>query len=120
MSLVDDGQIALSDPIAKYFPEAPVSWRGSPSASTHAYVRIPDYFDDRFDSKRDWSEDDFARLAFGLTLEFTPGSRWNYSNTGYVLLGIIIRKATGRFWGDVLRERVFVPLGMTTARHHQR
>ena len=48
--------------------------------------------------------------------EFAAGARWNYSNTGYVLLGILVRKASGRFYGDVLRERVFVPLGMKTAR----
>ena len=51
-----------------------------------------------------------------MTLEFEPGSRWNYSNTGYVLLGILIHKVSGKFYGDVLKERVFAPLGMTTAR----
>ena len=45
-----------------------------------------------------------------------PGAQWSYSNTGYVLLGILIRKASGKFYGDVLQERVFEPLGMKTAR----
>ena len=55
-------------------------------------------------------------MAFGLKLEFHAGARWNYSNTGYVLLGIIVHKVSGQFYGDVLAERVFKPLGMTTAR----
>ena len=67
------------------------------------------------DYRRDYSEDELEKMAFGLTPEFPPGSRWNYSNTGYVLLGIIIHKASGKFYGDVLRERVFTPLGMREA-----
>jgi len=42
-----------------------------------------------------------------LEPEFPAGTRWNYSNTGYVLLGIIVRKAARRFYGDVLKDRVF-------------
>ena len=64
------------------------------------------------DYRRDYTEDELAQMAFRLTPEFPPGSRWNYSNTGYVLLGIIVHKASGKFYGDVLRERVFA-----TARH---
>jgi len=57
-----------------------------------------------------------SRFAFSLNLEFPAGARWNYSDTGYVLLGIIVRKVSGSFYGDVLAERVFKPVGMTTAR----
>ena len=68
------------------------------------------------DERRDYTEDELARFAYKLTLEFTPGSRWNYSNTGYVLLGIIVHKVSGVFYGDVLAERVFRPIGMKTTR----
>jgi CubicO group peptidase (beta-lactamase class C family) len=56
------------------------------------------------------------RRPAGLEPEFAAGARWNYSNTGYVLLGTIIRRVSGRFYGDILGERVFAPLGMETAR----
>jgi CubicO group peptidase (beta-lactamase class C family) len=46
-------------------------------------------------------------MAYALKPEFAPGSRWNYSNTAYVLLGILVGKASGTFYGDVLREQVF-------------
>jgi CubicO group peptidase (beta-lactamase class C family) len=49
-------------------------------------------------------------------LAFAAGERWEYSNLGYVVLGIIIGKVTGKFYGDFLSERVFKPAGMTTAR----
>jgi CubicO group peptidase (beta-lactamase class C family) len=117
LSLVEEGKIALDDPIAKYLPDAPAAF--GPITVRHLLTHtsgIPDYTDGTFDLRRDLTEDDLARMAFGLTLEFAPGARWNYSNTGYVLLGIIVRKASGRFYGDVLRERVFVPLGMKTTR----
>jgi CubicO group peptidase (beta-lactamase class C family) len=55
-------------------------------------------------------------MAYALKLEFPAGSRWNYSNTGYVLLGIIIHKVSGQFYGDLLAERVFKPAGMKTTR----
>ena len=45
-----------------------------------------------------------------------PGEGWEYSNLGYVTLGIIIGKVTGKFYGDFLRERIFTPAGMTSAR----
>ena len=51
-----------------------------------------------------------------MPLDFKPGTRWSYSNTGYVMLGILVRQVSGKFYGDVLKERVFGPLGMPTAR----
>jgi len=117
MTLVEEGKLALDDSIAKYFPEAPEVFR--PITVRHLLTHtsgIPDYTEGTVDLRRDYTEDEMARLAFGLKLEFPVGARWNYSNTGYLLLGVLARRASGRFYGDVLRERVFLPLGMKTAR----
>jgi CubicO group peptidase (beta-lactamase class C family) len=117
MLLVEDGKIGLGDPLTKYFPNAPEHWRGITVRHLLTHTSgIPDYTTDAMDYRRDYTEDELAQMAFGLKPEFPPGSRWNYSNTGYVVLGIIIHKASGKFYGDVLRERVFGPLGMQTAR----
>jgi len=117
MLLVEDGKIGLGDSITKYFPKAPASWRGITVRHLLTHTSgIPDYTTDAMDYRRDYTEDQLEQMASGLTPEFPPGSRWNYSNTGYVLLGIIVHKASGKFYGDVLRERVFGPLGMQTAR----
>jgi CubicO group peptidase (beta-lactamase class C family) len=51
-----------------------------------------------------------------MPLDFAPGAKWNYSNTGYVLLGILIHRVTGEFYGDFLGERIFKPLGMSATR----
>lgn len=117
MLQVEDGKLALSDPLTKFFPDAPLTWR--PITVQHLLTHtsgIPDYVQGQIDYRKDYTEEDLARFAFGLTLEFPAGARWNYSNTGYVLLGIIVHKVSGSFYGDVLAERVFKPLGMTTAR----
>ena len=69
-----------------------------------------------FDQRHDYSEDEMRLNFYTLPLEFEAGSRWKYSNTGYALLGFLVRRVSGQFYGDVLAERVFKPLGMKTAR----
>ncbi len=76
---------------------------------------MTDYPQD-FDFRRDYTEDDLLKRAREIPLAFQPGEKWQYSNLGYVTLGIIIHKVSGKFYGDFLQERVFKPLGMTTAR----
>ncbi|HJQ21527.1 MAG TPA: serine hydrolase [Gemmatimonadaceae bacterium] len=117
MLLVEDGKISLTDPLTKYFPDAPATWRNITVRHLLTHTSgIPDYTTDTFDYRRDYTEDQLAHLAYAMPLEFPAGSRWNYSNTGYALLGFIIHKASGQFYGDLLRDRVFTPLGMTTTR----
>ncbi|MFY8086549.1 MAG: serine hydrolase domain-containing protein, partial [Rubrivivax sp.] len=117
MLQVEDGKLALDDSITRFFPQAPPSWQ--PITVRHLLTHtsgIPNYDERTLDYRKDYTEDELLRLAFSLPLEFPAGARWNYGNTGYVLLGILIGKASGQFYGDVLRDRVFAPLGMKTAR----
>jgi len=117
MLQVEDGKLALTDSVTKYFPDAPPAWRAITVEHLLTHTSgIPDYTDGTIDYRKDYTEDELAKFAFGLKLEFPAGSRWNYSNTGYVLLGAIVRKVSGSFYGDVLAARVFKPIGMTTAR----
>jgi len=117
MLLVEDGKLSLSDTIAKFFPGSPAAWRSITVRHLLTHTSgIPDYTNDSFNYRADYTEEQLATFAFALEPEFPAGSRWNYSNTGYVLLGIIAGKVGGRFYGDQLRDRVFAPLGMSTAR----
>lgn len=117
MLQVEDGRLSLSDPLSAFFPGSPASWQGITVRHLLTHTSgIPDYTDGLIDYRRDYSEGELVALAQGLPLDFAPGREWKYSNTGYVLLGAIVRKVSGRFYGDELRERVFTPLGMTTAR----
>lgn len=117
MLLVEEGKLTLLDPVTKFYPDAPAAWRGITVQHLLTHTSgIPDYTDGRVNYRQDYTEDELVKLAFQLPLDFPPGDQWKYSNTGYVILGGIVRKASGSFYGDVLRDRVFKPLGMTTAR----
>jgi CubicO group peptidase (beta-lactamase class C family) len=123
--LVEDGKIHLDDPIGKYLPGSPSTWNGITVGNLLAHTSgIPDYESDSLTKKgaafinlrNDYTEDDLFTKFSGLPLDFPPGSKWSYSNSGYVLLGILIHKVTGQFYGDVLQERIFRPLGMVSTR----
>jgi D-alanyl-D-alanine carboxypeptidase len=71
---------------------------------------------DGLDFARDYTDSGLVRaISSPGALDFPPGAAWQYSNAGYVLAGIVIGRATGVFYGDLLRERIFVPLQMTSA-----
>jgi len=117
MLLVEDGKLSLSDPVTKFFKDAPEAWRGiSVRHLLNHTSGIPEYTTSTFNYREDYTEEELARFAYQQELEFPAGSRWKYCNTGYALLGIIIHKASGQFYGEVLAERVFKPVGMRTTR----
>ena len=118
MMLVEDGKLALDASVRKYLPQAPATWDAITLRHLLAHTSgLEDYGEDG-DAylRQDFTDDELLKFAFKRKREFPPGTRWNYSNTGYLLLGIIIRRASGEFYGDLLQRRVFAPLGMTTAR----
>jgi CubicO group peptidase (beta-lactamase class C family) len=117
LQLADSGRLGLDDPIRRYLREGPPRWDTITVRQLLTHTSgIPDYTDSVVDLRRDYTEDELVSIAAGLPPLFAPGARWSYSNTGYLLLGAIIRRVTGRFYGDLLRERVFGPLAMRTAR----
>jgi CubicO group peptidase (beta-lactamase class C family) len=118
MMLAEAGKLGLDDPITKYFEGSPAAWNGITVRHLLTHTSgIKDWEGETdIDYRRDYSEDELLKLAMKLPPDFAPGTQWSYSNTAYVLLGILIHKASGQFYGDFLRERVFEPLGMTTAR----
>lgn len=117
LSLVEEGRVALDASIRRYLPETPATWE--PITIRHLLSHrsgIPDYTGDGFDYRRDYADAELVAMSAALTLEFPAGSRWNYSNTGYVLLGIIMTRVTGRPYHEFLRQRIFDPAGMPTIR----
>lgn len=116
--LAEEGKLRLEDPIGRYLTNSPPAWQGITVRNLLNHTSgIPDYDTQKgYNLRQDYTEEDLATLAAGLKLDFPPGSDWKYSNTGYVLLGIIVHRVTGQFYGDFLQERIFRPLGMTSTR----
>ncbi|HKE59124.1 MAG TPA: serine hydrolase domain-containing protein [Pyrinomonadaceae bacterium] len=116
MMLVEEGKINLDEKISKYLGDVPEAWRDITVRHLLTHTSgLTDYPDD-FDFRRDYTEEELLKRAQAITPAFKPGEKWQYSNLGYVTLGILIHKVSGKFYGDLLQERIFKPLGMTTAR----
>src|SRR5918998_430487 len=116
MMLVEEGKLSLDDKITKFFPDAPETWRNITVRHLLTHTSgMTDYPPD-FDLRRDYTEDELFQRIKIVPLAFQPGEKWSYSNLAYVMLGILIRKVSGKFYGDFLQERVFKPLQMSTAR----
>lgn len=117
MLLVEEGKIHLDDSVASYFPGSPDSWKKITIRHLLTHTSgIPDYTEHQVDFRKDYTEDDLLKVLQQLPLDFQPGEKWSYSNSGYMLLGFLIHKVSGKFYGDLLQERVFGPLQMTTTR----
>ncbi|HTS11973.1 MAG TPA: serine hydrolase domain-containing protein [Candidatus Limnocylindrales bacterium] len=117
MMLVEEGKVGLDDPIRKYFPGAPAAWNKITVRNLLTHTSgIPDYTDKVIELRKDYTEDQLFRIFSRLPLDFQPGEKWKYSNSGYVLLGILIHRVTGEFYGDFLHQRIFAPLGMDATR----
>ncbi len=116
MILVEEGKLALDDKISKYFNDLPEAWKNITVRHllTHT-AGLAEYPSD-LDLRRDYTEDEYLTIIKGVPLAYQIGAKWDYSNLGYVTLGILIHKVTGKFYGDFLAERVFQPLAMTGAR----
>lgn len=116
MMLVEEGKLSLDDKVTKYLTNLPPSWANITVRHLLTHTSgLGDYPSD-FDLQQDYTEDELLARVAATPLAFPCGEKWSYSNLGYLTLGILIGKVTGKFYGEFLQERIFKPLGMTTAR----
>ncbi|MGD0759307.1 MAG: serine hydrolase domain-containing protein [Candidatus Sulfotelmatobacter sp.] len=116
MMLVEEGKVALDDPLTKYFPDAPAAWKEVTVRQLLSHTAGFTDYPEMFDYRKDWTEDELLKMVEGIPLAYPPGTKWDYSNLGYLTLGILIHRVTGEFYGDFLQQRIFQPLGMRTTR----
>ena len=116
MLLVQDGKLSLDDKLVKYLPDAPASWQKITIRNLLNHTSGMGNFGDEVELWRDYTENQYLDLVKKTPLKFEPGTSWDYSNLGYVTLGILVHKISGKFYGDFLQERIFGPLRMSTAR----
>jgi CubicO group peptidase (beta-lactamase class C family) len=124
MLLVHDKMLRYEQSLAEIFPEFPAFGTTITIGSLlHHTSGLPDYEtlmeQEEKSGGRKWTADNQIHDADVLVLLerehvslFPPGTKWAYSNSGYVVLGLVVAKVSGRSFGDFLRERIFAPLKM--------
>jgi CubicO group peptidase (beta-lactamase class C family) len=114
--LEERGKLKVEDPIKNYMPDAPAAWDKITifNVLTHtsgipSFTGFPDYAS--LEPFPTTPEKLVARFR-DKPLDFEPGEKWNYSNSGYVLLGYLIEKISGESYEKFVQENIFTPLGM--------
>ena len=125
MLLARDGKLSVDDDIRKYLPEIPSY--GTTITIKHLLTHtsgLRDQWDliglarGRFEEDRITEADVMDIVPRQTALNFTPGSEYLYSNTGFTLLGVIVKRVSGKSLRDFADERIFKPLGMTNTHFH--
>lgn len=120
MQLTEQGKLDLNIPITTYIPDYPKS-TGTIITIHHLLTHtsgIPNFlsfpiFNDV--SKKNNTPEEIVTVFKDSTLQFTPGEKFNYSNSGYTLLGLIIENVTGKTFEQNLHELIFTPLKMSNS-----
>lgn len=117
LTLAHEERLHLDDAIIKWFPEGGDKW--SMISIRHLMAHLSGISDEPMndlDDQIDFTEDEFVTAIGSAPLLWSPGTKWDYCNSGYALLGILIHRITGKPWYEAMRERIFEPLGMKDAR----
>nr|WP_314110310.1 serine hydrolase domain-containing protein [Bacillus pseudomycoides] len=75
------------------------------------YIKSKDF--DIMDKNKSYTAEEFVKMGISLPPDFAPGKGWSYSNTGYVLLGILIEKVTGNSYAEEIENRIIEPLELS-------
>ncbi len=125
MLLARDGKLSVDDNIRKYVPEIPDY--GTPITIRHLLTHTSGLRDQwellalargRFEEDRITEADVMDIVPRQKALNFTPGAEYAYSNTGFTLLGVIVKRVSGKSLRDFADERIFKPLDMTSTHFH--
>jgi len=114
--LEERGKLKIEDPIRKYMPDAPAAWNKitifhllTHTSGIPSFTDFPDYSSS--EAVHSTPEKLVARFR-DKPLDFQPGEKWRYSNSGYVLLGYLMERVTGQTYADFVQQNIFEPLGM--------
>jgi CubicO group peptidase (beta-lactamase class C family) len=111
-----EGKLNINDPVSKYLPDTPKAWDKITVANLLGHTSgIPNFtsfkeFGAWAASAHTW-EEEYAFFK-DKPLDFEPGTKFSYSNSNFEVLGGILEKVSGKKYGELLRERIFSPLGM--------
>jgi D-alanyl-D-alanine carboxypeptidase len=123
LQLVEEGKLALDDPISKYRPDVPNGENITIQQLAEMRSGLFSYtFDKGFnetldkDPQKAWTPDELIKIGLSHPANFAPGAMYDYSNTNIVLLGVVIEQLTGMPASQAFEERLFKPLGLTSTK----
>lgn len=120
MRLVEQGKIGLDKPVRSYLPTLPALWKDATVRHllTHTsgianYTDVPGFI---ALATQPGTDAKLIELVAKQKLDFAPGTKFNYSNTGYYVLGMLVEKITGKSYAAALQEHICGPLGLAATR----
>jgi D-alanyl-D-alanine carboxypeptidase len=113
MLLVQDGRLGVDDPVSRHIAGTPAAWQ--PITIRHLLTHTGGLVRESpaFEPMKAKSDREVIQAVFPVPLRFAPGSKWEYSNSGYYVLAEIITKVSGQAWPEFLEQRVFKPAAMS-------
>jgi D-alanyl-D-alanine carboxypeptidase len=119
LQAADKGLLSLDDTIDRYVKGVPNGDKITLRQMSDMTSGIASYTEDKqwakeflSDPTRVWKPEELAQIGIKESPLFEPGTEWFYSNTNYVLLGLVLEKVTGKPIGDLYREQIIEPLGL--------
>ncbi len=119
LQLVDEGKLKLDETIQRWFPQLPdarlvtIRELGNMSSGIDTYTDNPTFQSEYFgDPTRVWTPQELVAAGTSLPRLFAPGHGFFYSNTNFVMLGLIIEQVTGKPYAQVLQNKILKPLGL--------
>jgi D-alanyl-D-alanine carboxypeptidase len=117
VQLQQAGKLRFDDPLIKYLPDYPNKDFASKVTIHHLLTHTGgagDIFGPQFDQHRTELRtlQDYVKLYGSRDVAFDPGSRWDYSNYGFILLGVVVEKVSGQDYYNFVREHICKPAGM--------
>lgn len=124
LTLADEGKLSLDDPLGKFVPSFPEPGRSATVRQLLNHtsgIRNMTSLGPRYwaQAGREIEPADLVAIFANEPADFAPGSAYRYSNSGYVLLGLVVEKASGMPWGAFVTKRLLVPLGLAGTRDGQ-
>jgi CubicO group peptidase (beta-lactamase class C family) len=116
LMLEKDGKLSVEDPLSKFFPNTPRTWRDIKLKHLLSHTAGIEDNDKLFDLTRMLTPNALRKLIFKSPKPRRAGAGWSYSNSGYQLIGLVIEKVTGAPFHDFFAARIFKPLGMMATR----
>jgi D-alanyl-D-alanine carboxypeptidase len=116
MKMVEEGSIDLEAPAKQYLPFLPEAWDAvrvrhllNHTSGIPSYTSMKEMWERQ---REDVAFEEIVRMSFDKPLEFPPGEKWSYNNTGYVMLGMILERVAGRPFEEILKEHILQPAGL--------